>query len=124
MNNNNNNNNNSSSGTSGVRITRRSARNWITLVSKEASTPKSSKKGFFILDNFFLLFFFLEVTGIASKYLTGVEDEAVVKKLSAKREKEAHERALAFIQNQLLITRRDNWLYEPVEELIGYSSKF
>uniref|UniRef100_A0A914N6W2 Candidate secreted effector n=1 Tax=Meloidogyne incognita TaxID=6306 RepID=A0A914N6W2_MELIC len=71
--NNNNNNNNSSSGTSGVRITRRSARNWITLVSKEASTPKSSKK---------------EVAGIASKYLTGVEDEAAVKKLSAKREKD------------------------------------
>ncbi|KAL7078078.1 hypothetical protein ACQ4LE_002117 [Meloidogyne hapla] len=106
----NNNNNNSSSGTSGVRITRRSARNWITLVSKESSTPKSTSNK--------------EVAGIANKYLTGAEDEAIIKKLSAKREKEAHERALAFVENQLLRSRRDNWLYEPVEHLIGYSPKF
>ncbi|KAF7636365.1 hypothetical protein Mgra_00004146 [Meloidogyne graminicola] len=103
----------SSSGTSGVRITRRSARNWITLVSKESLTPKLSSTS-------------KDVPGFADKYLSvsGEEDEAAVKKLTSKREKEAHERALTFVRNQLLRARRDNWLYKPIEELIGYSSKF
>lgn len=82
----------SSSGTSGVRITRRSARNWITLVSKESLTPKlsSTSKGFiFFLNNYNSYFYSLDVPGFADKYLSvsGEEDEAAVKKLTSKREK-------------------------------------
>ncbi|KAL3116128.1 hypothetical protein niasHT_007428 [Heterodera trifolii] len=104
----------SSTGTNGIRITRQrsSARiNWLTELTTRDSTPitttQTSKD-------------FSEI----SKHLALVEDEDNFKRIQAKREKEAHERALAFVKNQLLNSRKDDWLHQPIEELLGYAPKY
>lgn len=81
-------NNFQSPGTTGIRITRRSARNLGG--TREASTPTTSvaaskSKGFTI---FFRLIvkFSKEIGELANKQSTYIEDEASIKKLTTKRE--------------------------------------
>ena len=77
-----------STGTSGFRITRRSARNWANLATREASTPTSSynTRGEFEKSLKKLHFIPTEFAELANKYLSIDVDEAGVKKLTTKRE--------------------------------------
>uniref|UniRef100_A0A914HCG8 UDP-N-acetylglucosamine transferase subunit ALG13 n=1 Tax=Globodera rostochiensis TaxID=31243 RepID=A0A914HCG8_GLORO len=102
----------SSAGTTGIRVTRQrsSARiNWLSELTTRDSTPistvqQTSKE-------------FSEIC----KQLILVEDEENIKRIQTKREKEAHERDLAFVKRQLVKSRKDDWLHQPIEELLGYT---